>query len=107
MGTYSLLKRDNVIFVSDLFTDELIRFNQELTLSSVGAHHQNGVAERAICTTVELARTMLIHAAMHWPEKTYDNLWPFALDHAIFIHNHTPNTFSRSFKFTRRRRLYT
>ena len=82
---------DNGIFVSDIFTKELERCNQTLTLSGVGAHHQNGIAERAIRTTVELARTMLIHAAMHWPEQTHDNLWPFALSHAIYIYNHTPN----------------
>ena len=34
---------------------------------------------------------MLIHAAMYWSEETHDNLWSFALDHAIYIHNHTRN----------------
>jgi len=36
------------------------------------------------------ARALLLHAAIHWPETTQDNLWPFAVDYAIFLWNNTP-----------------
>jgi hypothetical protein len=44
-------------------------FVKDLT-DRVGAHRQNGVAERAIRTISESARAMLLHAAMHWQEET-------------------------------------
>ena len=57
----------------------------------MGAHHQNGVAERAIQTVSSWAHTMLLHATIHWPEVEHLNLWPFALQHAAFLWNHFPN----------------
>ena len=37
------------------------------------------------------ARTMMIHAALHWPEACDESLWPLALAHAVYLHNNTPN----------------
>jgi hypothetical protein len=56
---------DNGIFVSREFRLDLDNQSQKLTLSGVGAHHQNAVAERQIRTIVECARTMLHHAFLH------------------------------------------
>jgi hypothetical protein len=59
---------DNGIFVSREFRLDMDILSQNLTLSGVGAHHQNAIAERQIRTIVECARTMLHHAALHWPD---------------------------------------
>ena len=55
------------------------------------AHHQNGVAERAIQTIISKARTMMVHAASHWPEEFDKRLWPFVMDYASHLWNRTPH----------------
>jgi hypothetical protein len=35
---------------------------------------------------------MIIHAMINWPDIIHENLWPFALRHAVAIHNATPGT---------------
>ena len=82
---------DNGVFRSQEFLEAIQRSQQSITFSGVGAHHQNGVAERAIKTTIELARAMLLHAALFWPDSINESLWPFALDHAIYLWNNLPN----------------
>jgi hypothetical protein len=34
---------------------------------------------------------MLIHAMIKWPEIITENLWPFAIQLAVDLHNATPN----------------
>ena len=51
--------------------------------SGVGAHHQNGVAEGAIHIISYRARTLMVHAAIHWPEESDPGLWPFAMDYLL------------------------
>ena len=41
---------------------------QAIKFSVMGAHNQNGVAERTIKTISSCSRTMLLHATIHWPE---------------------------------------
>ena len=81
---------DNGVFKSEEFLKELEVRAQSIKFSGVGAHHQNGVAERAIRTVVESARTMMLHVAIHWPEQSDLCLWPFALSYAVFLYNHMP-----------------
>jgi hypothetical protein len=38
-----------------------------------------------------MARGILIHFAMHWPQASSTDLWPFAVDQAIYIWNHLPD----------------
>jgi hypothetical protein len=59
--------------------------------SGVGAHHQI-LAERQIQTTFNWSRANLLHFVLHWPQmaKNRDNLWPYAIDYAVYIHNHLP-----------------
>ena len=64
------------MFSSADFEAEISRGSQSITFSGVGAQHQNGVAERAIRTVVERARTMLIHASIRNPEFVDVSLWP-------------------------------
>jgi len=81
---------DNGIFRSKLFRDSCTIHGQGIRFSGVNAHHQNGLAERYIHTITKRAHTMIIHAMIHWPDIIHENLWPFALRHAVAIHNATP-----------------
>ena len=81
---------DNGVFKSREFEAEIDRVEQWMTRSGSGAHHQNAVAERAIGTAQNMARAMLLHMRIHWPEEFDPSLWPFALDYALWIYNHTP-----------------
>ena len=58
----------------------------------MGAHGQNGVAERVIQTVVHSVRNMMLHQALLWPEKFDMRLWPFALEHTTHLWNHMPKT---------------
>ena len=82
---------DNGIFDSQALANELEQQGQDIAFSGVGAKHMNGAAERSIKTLVTQARAMLLHAQLHWPDETHIDLWPFALDYASWLYNHTPN----------------
>ena len=32
----------------------------------------------------------MFHAALRWPSKFDKTLWPLAMNHAVYMHNHTP-----------------
>jgi hypothetical protein len=81
---------DNGTFTSRQFRDELARSGQTITFSGTGAHHQNGVAERAIRTVTAMSRAMMIHMEQHWPDEANTDLWPLAMDYATWLYNHTP-----------------
>ena len=83
---------DNGVFRSTEFKNECTKRQQGLEFSGVGAHHQNGIAERNIQTIMNSARTMLIHTSIYWPEQPdILLLWPFAVKYAAHLFNHTPN----------------
>jgi hypothetical protein len=83
-------RADNMPFDSREFKADLITKGQTLYLSGVGAHHQNGVAECAIQTVTQWARSMLLHQALHWPDQAELELWSLALEHTVYIWNHLP-----------------
>jgi hypothetical protein len=72
------------------FSNHLARSEQAIRFASVGAHHYNGIAEKSIQDVMSIARTLLLHAAIHWPYVADAQLWLMAVDHAIFLHNHMP-----------------
>ena len=82
---------DNGVYTSQEFLKELIESGQGLKHSGVGGHHHNGPAENAIKNVIRTSTTMMIHAALRWPDQSQKELWPLALDHAIYLHNHTPS----------------
>jgi hypothetical protein len=84
-------RADNVPFNSAEFRRNLESNGQFITFSGTGAHHQNGVAERAIQTVTRWARAMLLHSILMLPDKADLALWPFALDHAVYLWNNLPN----------------
>ena len=47
---------DNGVFKAKLFRTHLTKHNQDISFSGVGAHHQNGIAEREIRTLIERAK---------------------------------------------------
>lgn len=82
---------DNGVYKSNEFRNELRLRGQEIELCGVGAHHQNGIAERAIRTVSESARTMMLHASIHWPGTVTLDLWPMAVEYAAYLYNVMPN----------------
>ncbi|EEC45027.1 predicted protein [Phaeodactylum tricornutum CCAP 1055/1] len=86
----SYLSDNSTAFTNAEFTVELRIFRQVQRFAGVGAHHHNGVAERNIQTIMAMARTMMLHAAICWPEVADPSLWPMAVDYAIYLHNHLP-----------------
>ena len=81
---------DNMPFNAQEFQDDCRLQNQQLEFSGVGAHHQNAVAERSIRTISSWTRTMLLHSILHWPDQANLELWPFAMEHAVYVWNHLP-----------------
>ena len=72
------------------FVEEAL--NAEIDFSGVGAQHQNAVVERANQTIMSWARTMMLHAIIHWPLEADVSLWPFAVDHAVYLWNSLPRS---------------
>ena len=83
-------RSDNGIFASSSWMEDCEKRSQTQEFSGVGAQHQNAVAERSIQTLANWARSMLIHAALHWPDHADTSLWPFAMTHAAHVWNHMP-----------------
>ena len=81
---------DNGVYTSQEFLKELISNGQGIKHSGVGGHHHNGSAENAIKNIQRKARTMMIHAALRWPDQSEKDLCPLVLDHAIYLHNNLP-----------------
>ena len=82
---------DNGRFAERKFRDHVDSRNQTISFCGVGAHFQNGVAERRIRELQESARAMLIHAKTRWPEAVNVHLWPYALRTANDVLNETWN----------------
>ena len=82
-------RTDNGIFTSKKYEASLDDAQQS-DRAAVGAHHQNGVAESNIGRVQRMSRAMLLHLRLHWPDEFSADLWPFALDYAVYIYNHVP-----------------
>jgi hypothetical protein len=82
---------DNGIFASAAFKDDCAASSQHISFSGVGAHHQNGIAERNIKTVSQWARANMLHAAFHWTEHANIKLWPQAVDYAVWVFNRLPS----------------
>jgi hypothetical protein len=81
---------DNGRFAETVWKQDILNKNQQLTFSGVGAHHQNGRAEKRIRDLQDMARTSLIHAHRRWPMAVDVRLWPYAIRHANHSIIHTP-----------------
>ena len=74
---------DNGVYTSQEFLKELTDSDQGIKHSGVGGHHHNGAAENAIKNVQRRARTMMVHAALRWPDQNERDLWPLALEHEV------------------------
>ena len=81
---------DNGRFANKAFVDDVQMAHQTITFCGVGAHHQNGGAERHIRDIMENAGTSLLHAAYRWPKAIAANLWPQAINHVMNVRNSLP-----------------
>ena len=85
---------DNHPFASQEFREDCNNKSQEMDFSGVGAHHQNGVAERSLRTVTTFGRSIMLHAMLHWPAQYSNDLWGLALEHAVYLYNRMPNPHS-------------
>jgi hypothetical protein len=51
--------------------------------------------ERAGQTIFNWSRALLLHYILHWPQEARLELWPFAVDYAVWIWNHLPDLSTR------------
>ena len=72
--------------------EEILKKQQNIRFSRAGASHQNGSEYCAINMVVTIKRTMLMHAALICPEDTlFTDIWPLAMDYAVWVYNHIPD----------------
>ena len=88
--TVKSYRADNHPYSLTTFLDDIEMLDQEITFSGVGAHHQNGASERTLQTICTWARALMMNQLLHWPDQYNTNLWPFALEHAVYIWNNLP-----------------
>jgi hypothetical protein len=81
------IRADNGVYSANLFREACLRGQQNLSFCGVEAHWQNGIAERFIGTITQRARTILLHAMAKWPDVIKEDMWTFALHHAVHFHN--------------------
>ena len=86
-------RSDNGVFTAEEFREQCESQDQSLSFSGVGAKHMNARAERSIGIIMGMARTFMIHVALHWTDSQVDDisLWPFAVKHAAWLYNRLPN----------------
>ena len=83
----------NGVFTAKEFREACAEENQTQSFSGVGAQHQNARAEHSIQTIMYMARTFMLHTALHWSKYGVDNLslWLIAVKHAAWLYNRLPN----------------
>ena len=86
-------RSDNGVFTAEEFREDCKNKKQKQSFSGVGVKHQNARAEHAIQTVMYMARTFMLHVALHWSDNQVDDisLWPFAVKHAVWLYNRIPN----------------
>ena len=82
---------DNGVFRAREWVADCYKHKQSMSYAAVGAHHQNGVAERRIRVLQDMTRTLLLHAQERWPAAISPYLWPYALRIANDEWNNAPN----------------
>jgi hypothetical protein len=63
---------------------------QTINYCGVGAHHQNGIAEKRIGDLQRTATTLLLHAQRRWPDAINTHLWTYAIRAANDSRNYAP-----------------
>jgi len=81
---------DNGRFKDNLFTKSIEDKGQTISFCGVGAHHQNGIAEKRIGDLQRRATKLLLHAQRRWPEAINTHLWTYAIRAANDSRNYAP-----------------
>ncbi len=91
-----LHSRNGIIFNTELFVEACMNKYQTQSFSGVGAHHQNGLAERSIQTIMYVAPSFPVYVSLHRSEYWADNLslWGIDVKHAVLHHSFNPNHLS-------------
>ena len=84
--------KDNGVFTSRKFTEELLDEKQWTRRSGVGGCYHNGVVEKSIKDVTQTTRTKLIHVALRWPSQADKSLWPLAMHHSVLMNNQLPRS---------------
>jgi hypothetical protein len=85
----SSIRADNGVYTAKVFIESCTKKQQNLTFCGIGAHWQNGIAERFIGTITEKARTFLLCAMHKWPSHITKDMGSFSIQHAVTFHNYT------------------
>ena len=83
---------DSGAFKANKFVTHIRDHNQKIQYCGTNAHHQNGVAERAIRTISNMARAMILHSSAHWKQGIDPSMWPMAVKYASYLYNHLPRS---------------
>jgi hypothetical protein len=81
---------DSGAFTSNKFVKRIHETHQLLRFCGKNAHHQNGVAEKYIHNTSNMARSMILHAIMHCKDGIDATLRPQAVTYAAQVYTNTP-----------------
>jgi transposase InsO family protein len=81
---------DNGRFKDNLFMKIIEEIGQTISFCGVGAHHQNGKAEKRFGDLQRRATTLLLHAQRRWPEAVNSQLWAYAIRAANDSRNYSP-----------------
>jgi hypothetical protein len=81
------IRADNGVYTAKLFQKSCTKYQQSLTFCAVGAHWQNGITEGFIGSITQRARTILLHVMSRWPQVITEDMWPYAIHHAVTFHN--------------------
>ncbi len=73
------IRADNGVYTAKIIQDSCRQKQQNLSFCAVGAHWQNGIAERFISSIVQRSHTLLLHAMAKWPSVITEDMWPFAI----------------------------
>jgi hypothetical protein len=78
---------NNGSFRSETFQKAIDNKYQQLNFSGVNAQWQNDLVERSNGTLCAAARSMINHTISIWDKTIPDELWNFAIQHAVTIYN--------------------
>jgi transposase InsO family protein len=81
---------DNGLFRTKPIEQDMDKKGQTLSFVGVGAHHQNGIAEKRVGDLQRKATTLLLHAQRQWPDAINTHLWPYAIECANEARNTCP-----------------
>jgi hypothetical protein len=81
---------DNGRFKDNIFMNSIEEKGQNISFSGMGAHHQNGIAEKRMGELQRRATTILLHAQRRWPNAINTHLWTYAIRAANDSRNYSP-----------------